>query len=163
MNRRCDQCGKLWPPRSFNSPSTTCKHCEAILKGEFRPFKPKKQRKPPKQRRKTAGPRKTCLKYIKPRKDAFWDAHDSRCQVCGEPTPCCLVFHHIDPKLKFYNITNLWGCRDLNVLADELAKCVIICCNCHAKVHAKQIPSPQESPFNRRAFLDRLESLTSCQ
>lgn len=65
------------------------------------------------------------------------------CLICGEETACCLDFHHLDPKSKEINpacmISNGWGWSRIE---NELNKCVIVCANCHRKIHAGLIQWP---------------------
>ena len=58
------------------------------------------------------------------------------CAICGETEQCCLDFHHIYNKE--FTISN---CPDitLDTLLNEAHKCVILCANCHRKVHAGKI------------------------
>lgn len=66
---------------------------------------------------------------------AKWRAEG--CSLCGETELCCLVAHHLDPQKKEDHVSRMifdrtsWG-RFLR----ELKKCVCLCRNCHAKVHA---------------------------
>ena len=59
------------------------------------------------------------------------------CVRCGEDESCCLDFHHRDPGNKEATISqavaSTWG-KDR--LAREIAKCDVVCRNCHAKIHA---------------------------
>jgi len=60
------------------------------------------------------------------------------CLLCRrEDEPCCLGFHHLDPAVKEFSIGNAYA-RALSParLRAELAKCVCLCHNCHAKLHA---------------------------
>jgi len=61
------------------------------------------------------------------------------CARCGENHPACLVFHHRDPMTKEIAIAvairRSWGRK--RILA-ELAKCEVLCANCHAKHHAQE-------------------------
>lgn len=65
---------------------------------------------------------------------------ETGCRVCGEPDPCCLVAHHLDPSRKEFNIGD---CRRMKLsptaVEQELRKCVCLCYNCHAKLHAGKI------------------------
>lgn len=54
------------------------------------------------------------------------------CHTCGESDPDCLVFHHINPKDKSFNIRVN---RKWSQIQKEIDKCVVLCANCHAKVH----------------------------
>lgn len=62
----------------------------------------------------------------------------SKCVRCGESHPACLEFHHKKGFSKKANIGDIyntgWG---LNRLKEELAKCEVLCSNCHKKEHYK--------------------------
>lgn len=60
------------------------------------------------------------------------------CGVCGENDPCCIDFHHCDPTDKEIEISNMRHFAWDKVLI-EIEKCVTLCRNCHAKVHAGSI------------------------
>lgn len=57
------------------------------------------------------------------------------CRVCGETEPICLDFHHLDPSEKEFSVGQE-GQRSWKQLDNEISKCVILCANCHRKVHA---------------------------
>lgn len=57
------------------------------------------------------------------------------CELCGESEPCTLDFHHRDPKEKESGISSLRD-KSLERIKEEAAKCVVLCSNCHRKVHA---------------------------
>jgi hypothetical protein len=63
---------------------------------------------------------------------------DHPCVVCGEDDPCCIDFHHVDPSTKDVEVSNMRHLSWERVLT-EVAKCVTLCRNCHAKVHAGKI------------------------
>lgn len=57
------------------------------------------------------------------------------CCKCGEDSPFVISFHHIDPKNKDKNITELlWGCWDK--IEEEIKKCIVLCDNCHREEHS---------------------------
>jgi hypothetical protein len=57
------------------------------------------------------------------------------CQ-CGENHPACLDFHHLDPTRKRRTISEMiHGAYSLEVIEQELEQCLLICRNCHAKLH----------------------------
>ena len=58
------------------------------------------------------------------------------CTICGENSSCCLDFHHVDEN-KEDNISSLVH-RAFNweKILEEISKCVVLCKNCHTKVHA---------------------------
>ncbi len=80
---------------------------------------------------------------VKKKKELFviiqiWKAEG--CAKCTEDDMCCLHAHHIDPKLKKGNISRAWSEGwSANKLIKELQKCICLCANCHAKLHAGKI------------------------
>lgn len=57
------------------------------------------------------------------------------CKLCGEKEAVALDLHHTDPSGKDANPSNLTaGSRER--LVAEIRKCVVLCSNCHRKVHA---------------------------
>jgi hypothetical protein len=71
------------------------------------------------------------------RKAKFKEAFKTNvsCMICGEDDPVCLDFHHTDPSEKEFTISNMNGYCSWHTLLKEIGKCVIICRNCHAKIH----------------------------
>ena len=64
------------------------------------------------------------------------------CVICQEKLPpYCLDFHHLhDKKCRIVEI-NL--CSHVLLIA-ELAKCVVVCANCHRKIHWGNLPCPHK-------------------
>ena len=62
----------------------------------------------------------------------------TKCLRCPENDPVCLVFHHRDPKEKSITIAKVlaYGWSKESILK-EIAKCDILCANCHAKQHRR--------------------------
>lgn len=58
------------------------------------------------------------------------------CLRCGESDPACLDFHHRDPKQKLLSLAEVGG-RSWAIakMQAEIAKCDLICANCHRKEH----------------------------
>ena len=64
-------------------------------------------------------------------------AKDIPCQSCGEiHPPCCMDLHHVDPTDKKYEISFLKKNGSIQLLEEELKKCVCLCALCHRKLHA---------------------------
>lgn len=58
------------------------------------------------------------------------------CMKCPENHPSCLHFHHRNPDEKRFTIsTALRLCVCMEELLVEIAKCDVLCANCHAKEH----------------------------
>lgn len=60
------------------------------------------------------------------------------CMACGEDDVACLDFHHRDPSQKeggMYEVLKRgWGKERI---LQEIAKCDVLCANCHRKLHAR--------------------------
>jgi hypothetical protein len=58
------------------------------------------------------------------------------CRYCPENEPVALDFHHVSG-VKEGHIANLVsGSFDIERLHRELEKCIVVCANCHRKLHA---------------------------
>lgn len=84
--------------------------------------------------------RRLALNYAWRRKVVTWlDEYKQtlKCELCSESEACCLEFHHKDPEQKDLAIAeavhNGWSIERLKT---EIAKCAVLCANCHRKVHA---------------------------
>lgn len=61
-----------------------------------------------------------------------------KCQTCGyKKCIAALTFHHIDPNLKNFSISQKLS-KSLPALIEEANKCILLCNNCHAELHAKE-------------------------
>ena len=59
-----------------------------------------------------------------------------KCERCGyDECIAALEFHHINPDEKEFGICTTGVTRSLEVLKKEADKCVLLCCNCHRKLH----------------------------
>jgi len=68
---------------------------------------------------------------------------DKQCLFCGESEPICLDFHHLDGNDKDIEVSNMkYSTYSLNKIKNEIEKCVILCSNCHRKVHSGLIIVP---------------------
>lgn len=58
------------------------------------------------------------------------------CVECGESHPACLDFHHLDASEKDLEVPLAVrrGWSKERILK-EIAKCVVLCSNCHRKIH----------------------------
>lgn len=68
------------------------------------------------------------------------------CLFCKENHYACLDFHHIKKNEKISDIsTMIYNHVSFEKLKIELLKCVVVCSNCHRKIHMKILPEPQET------------------
>lgn len=82
-------------------------------------------------RQKAAEQRKRILAFVESRKQG------KSCTTCGFSDSRCLQFHHLDPNEKELEIAVLAHQGSMKKLIYELKKCIILCANCHRKLHAK--------------------------
>lgn len=79
------------------------------------------------------------------RRKWFDDYKSSRCCItCGETNPDTFDFHHLGGLEKENRISQMLG-GPMTTLENELAKCVVLCRNCHALFHHEHrepIPVP---------------------
>lgn len=61
------------------------------------------------------------------------------CKLCGETDIVTFDFHHINPKQKRYEINRMWT-QSWGSIKREIAKCALLCANCHRKVEAYNLP-----------------------
>jgi hypothetical protein len=60
------------------------------------------------------------------------------CLECGESDPVCLDFHHRDQTTKLESVSKLLtDLRSKTKILAEVAKCDVLCANCHRKLHGK--------------------------
>lgn len=57
------------------------------------------------------------------------------CKFCSEKESCCLDFHHLDPSKKDFEIGRIHS-KNLDYIKKEASKCIVVCSNCHRKIHA---------------------------
>lgn len=135
----CNTCKQERPISDFSKRSSTkdglqsnCKHCRKLIDAE------------------------SYLKYahrrnsIKDRRDAN-NAYNLKlmrrykalcgCLVCREREPVALDLHHLDPSQKDHNPSKV-VCYSTETMKKEIRKCVVLCANCHRKVHAGVLNLP---------------------
>ena len=53
------------------------------------------------------------------------------CAACGMQYPAyAMQFHHVDPSTKSNDVSQMLA-GGLSILLEEVAKCVVVCANCH--------------------------------
>jgi hypothetical protein len=62
------------------------------------------------------------------------------CISCGEKSIECLDWHHLDPSKKTNGVSRMVHDKmPIKTILQEMDKCIIVCANCHRKVHANTI------------------------
>jgi hypothetical protein len=58
------------------------------------------------------------------------------CTICNESYHLCLEFHHLNEDEKLDTVSNLvCDCKSKQSILDEISKCIVVCANCHRKIH----------------------------
>jgi 5-methylcytosine-specific restriction endonuclease McrA len=58
------------------------------------------------------------------------------CTDCGEKDPLVLEFDHLRDKR--FEVTNQFASRNWQEILDEIAKCEVVCANCHRRRTARE-------------------------
>jgi hypothetical protein len=71
------------------------------------------------------------------RKYEYILSHGGKCEICGyNKNLSALEFHHKDPNEKEFQIdARRFANTNLDILEQELNKCMILCSNCHREIH----------------------------
>ncbi|HET8685325.1 MAG TPA: hypothetical protein VFM18_01525 [Methanosarcina sp.] len=81
--------------------------------------------------------RKRDLERRLTRKMIAINQHGNKCADCEQSYhPSCYDFHHLDPNEKDFNPCSGLS-KKLEVFLAEVAKCVMLCANCHRIRHSK--------------------------
>jgi len=83
-------------------------------------------------------------KYRKKHFDIFREWKKTlQCTKCPENHPSCIEFHHTDPTIDNYRgISSIaWSGATLKRVIESIEeqKCIVICSNCHLKLHWKEV------------------------
>lgn len=66
----------------------------------------------------------------------IFEARRQPCADCGgEFPPACMQFHHLDPSIKTNNVRAMGHPTRVR---REIAKCIVICANCHCIRHGAE-------------------------
>jgi hypothetical protein len=109
-----------------------CKECQAVYHKIY--YKANKETYIEKSKRNNS-------KYKKQNK-TFVDQYKENkgCKFCGETCSICLDFHHKDPTQKDRNISRMKNSsHSIKAIKKEIHKCIVVCSNCHRKLHAGMI------------------------
>ena len=133
--RRCGRCERLKPVSEFNwrrkrrlQLDSLCRRCRSQYKREH--YEANRQRYIDQAReRKQALARERTTYLI-----AYFVSHP--CVDCGETDPVVLEFDHLRDKL--FDIGQSLPYRNWQTVLDEIAKCDVVCANCHLRRTAKR-------------------------
>jgi hypothetical protein len=133
MNRICPKCEKNKPLAEWNQGNRKgkqpyCRECTRVKDREYY------QRNWEKRRQKL---RERAALYREQAKEIIEEVKSGGCAICDEKEPCCLDFHHLDATQKAFNISDAVSmATSPQKLNAEISKCILVCANCHRKIHA---------------------------
>lgn len=123
----CTQCGKTLPNSAFyTDPSQksglrpNCKECQK----EYNKLHPRDKKLKALYDIKIRDHLRSWLQEYK---------RGEKCFFCGESEPVALDFHHKKASDKTGKIASMKNYKDIT---EEIKKCVVVCANCHRKLHA---------------------------
>ena len=75
-------------------------------------------------------------------------AAGGKCYRCGyDRNHAALTWHHLEPALKSFSLDlRSLSNRGRRAIDAELAKCILLCANCHTEEHFPQFDASQMSP-----------------
>lgn len=134
--KRCPRCNERKPLSTFvrlrEGYASICKPCKRKESAKW--YAKNKGRQ-------VANARRNAARYQK-QYESWKDTLS--CQLCGESFSKCLEFHHLNRE-KDFNVSDYRN-RSIRQLKEELSKCVVLCSNCHRKVHYEAITLPPGLP-----------------
>ena len=128
-HKTCTKCGETKETKGFSKDRTkpdgmysSCKSCVNV------------------KRRLTYGRDSARIKARKRRQQDFVYDFLSKhsCELCGETNILYLQFDHLDRADKVANVSHMTS-GSLENLKAEMAKCRVVCLNCHVEVTANQV------------------------
>ncbi len=134
---RCPRCGRVLPPSEFtrasdrpNGRQSMCKECKHEYDRQYYANNPQyRERVRQMSERRRDELRDYLYEYL--------STHP--CEMCGESRPACLCFHHRNPKDKDIELSiAVFHQYSQARLEAEIAKCTVLCQNCHAIVTAQE-------------------------
>ena len=133
--RRCGRCKRAKPIEEFawrrkakNQRDNYCRFCRAAYKQEhYAANRQKYIDAAAKRRRKVVRERiEVLLAYLR----------EHPCVDCGEADPIVLEFDHLRDKK--FSISRIWRDHKWQSVVDEMAKCEVVCANCHRRRTARR-------------------------
>ena len=78
--------------------------------------------------------------YTKQAKQQIYELKINGCAICGY-NKCVdsLEFHHVNPDDKLFQISGGNIYRKIDVILDEIQKCILLCSNCHKEIGSNPI------------------------
>lgn len=161
VEKKCTKCDKSKPTTEFytqkkgrNGLRAQCKECDKKETYTYRENHPGHRKKESLKRKLNHGEEirakykakyqadgtkeRQWAKEYKLRRNKWYRELKSElgCERCGLKHPACLHFHHKDPSTKKSCVSNLIASSaSKEEILSEIAKCNVLCANCHAILH----------------------------
>jgi len=135
--KRCGRCGEIkplaqfaWRRRHRGQHDNMCRPCRSAYKREH--YEANKQRYVDQA---AASQRK-----LRHERTLYLLEYFARnpCVDCGERDPVVLEFDHVDATTKAFTVGNALSYRNWQSILDEIAKCEVVCANCHRRRTARR-------------------------
>lgn len=134
--RACTKCGVVkpmeefgWKDRTRGKRHTVCKTCTAVRSSKW--YYENQERQKENVKLNNQSYREQAREFV----FAYLSAHP--CVSCGETDPVVLEFHHRGDKDN--EVSRLMGRgASLDALKAEIAKCDVVCANCHRRITATE-------------------------
>lgn len=126
--RVCKTCEEEY--EDFGQRRSICRPCKRIYDRQFHA-----NRTPEQIRRKVELQK---IRIQENRKRVWYYLLEHPCENCPESDPVVLEFDHIDQKTKVAAVAEMM-CLKWEKIEQEIAKCRVLCANCHRRHTAKQL------------------------
>ena len=150
VNKECRKCREIRPVKDFRRARLGLFHTCRICSGEYEKEKKKEEKRRIKQEQikfNKENKKERVKKFSRERRKRNQDILNlikitNKCYICGEDKLPCLDFHHIIPlnrnrKSKKESVINYRSSKKR--MFKEIAKCCVLCSNCHRLVHSGDI------------------------
>jgi len=119
--------------RTFDGKTRNCRLCRAAKLAR----RPRAQATERMRRWRAANVNRNRLTWRENRrhKKEWLDAQKLKCLRCLETHISCLEFHHREPGQKDFLLSTAVSHCSLKRIQAEVAKCDVLCANCHRKLH----------------------------
>src|SRR5262249_23571281 len=133
--RKCGRCGEekpiaqfAWRRRNRGQRDNMCGPCRSAYGREH--YLANRQRYIDAEARRKRARAETRTRYLL----EYFREHP--CTDCGEDDPLVLEFDHLRDKC--FEVTNQFASRNWQEILHEMAKCEVVCANCHRRRTARQ-------------------------
>jgi hypothetical protein len=134
-SRKCGRCGQVKPLEEFawrrikrGQRDNMCAPCRSAYGREH--YLANRQKYIDAEARRKRARAETRTRYL----IKYFSGHP--CADCGETDPLVLEFDHLRDKR--FEVTNQFASRNWQEILDEIAKCEVVCANCHRRRTARR-------------------------